>query len=267
MYVFKSKLLPIVSLIIVAVLLLNFYVALFSQKYIGFYPYLGERDLDIKVIDKIIEISKSFAISGSNLCNSTISVSDSDVYVICKFFKDRIEFPRLGGEKLKLSIYPQKISEFRKVWNKTITIMVNLPEDIHQGVYKIPNTNSYFFRISPGLPICLRISNPTGERVDIVVLIELNINNEKVVFKEVPGIIYHIGGVFKEEIECFDTVWAAFHNLARGNLEWDAYKPLMKLRGLVSITYVVEVYVDRMLLGKNLKIDMSIGPPYVVIRK
>ncbi len=59
----------------------------------------------------------------------------------------------------------------------------------------------------------------------------------------------------------------SFNQLAKGNLEWESYKPLMDLRDPVNVTYLVELYVDKPLLDKNMTISIAVGPPYIHVRR
>lgn len=102
------------------------------------------------------------------------------------------------------------------------------------------------------------------EDASILVLVKVYINGEEVRFDVLPGIIYETTIVHPQ---CFDTVSAAFKSLTRGNLEWEAYKPLMSIKERTEVTYVVEIYVDRPLLSKNATIYISIRPPYIAIHQ
>jgi len=59
----------------------------------------------------------------------------------------------------------------------------------------------------------------------------------------------------------------SFNELAKGNLEWGTYRLLMDLRGYVNITYLVELYVDKSLLSKNMTMGIAVEPTYIHVRK
>lgn len=188
-------------------------------------------------------------------------------YVRCEMFSEWIVFPRPGGEKLELGFYAGGLRDFRKVWSKTIEATFALPNNITQGVYRVPGTDTYYFRVTPGLPICLEIKRLEKSRIDVLVVIRMWINGREIKFVNRPGITYWIGGIYSYDKQCFDIVWMSFNQLAEGNLEWETYKPLMDLRGSVNITYLVELYVDKPLLSKNMTINIVVGPPYIHVHK
>jgi len=198
------------------------------------------------------------------MCVSMISHGDAVAYVDCKMIKNRVILTKRYGEKLSLPVYPDKVRDFRKVWNYTVHTVFNLPNNIVQGVYRYHGTDTYHFAIQPGLPICIKINNTEGIDLSILILMKIYINGEEIKYKKLPGAIYQ-----KETdyAECFDIVRASFAQLARGNLKWKTYKPLMKLKRRTEITYVIELYADKPLLGKNMIVEITIGPPYIAIQK
>ena len=236
--------------------------------YAGIYPYLGEKELDSGIADRILALAERLSGGGGATCTSTVSTDGSTGYVDCgKVFRDTIAFPRPGGEELNLSFYVGRPRSFRKVWSRTIEAIFTLPNSVTQGIYRVPGTETYFFRIVPGLPICLEIERSERSRTDVLVLVKIRINGREIVFPKTPGITYWIGGIYRYDRQCFDVVWSTFSNLAKGNLNWESYKPLMNLRNRVGITYLVELYVDETLLNRSMVINISIGPPYVHIHR
>jgi hypothetical protein len=234
---------------------------------VGLYPYLGERNLDSGIADKIFRLVREYSVDGNAICSPVISTNSSVGYVRCKMFSETIVFPRPGGEKLELGFYAGGLRDFRKVWSRTIEATFVLPNNITQGVYRVPGTDTYYFRVAPGLPICLEIKRSEKGPTDVLVLIRVWINGREIRFANSPGITYWIGGVYSYDRRCFDVVWMSFNQLAKGNLEWETYKPLMDMRSSVNITYLVELYVDKPLLSKNMTISITVGPPYIHVHK
>jgi len=232
---------------------------------VGIHPYLGERDLDSGIADKMIELAREYSVDGSATCSPVISADSSVGYIDCKFFRETIVFPRAGGEKLELGFYTGEPRDFRKVWSRAIEATFTLP-DITQGVYRVPGTDTYYFKVTPGLPICLEIKRLEKNYTDVLVLIKMWINGKEVVFPKTR--VSPTGlGVSIATINTASMLYGCRLQLARGNLEWETYKPLMDLRGSVNITYLVELYVDKPLLGKNMTIGIAVGPPYIHVHK
>ncbi len=42
---------------------------------VGLYPYLGERDLDSDIADKIIELVREYSVDGNAICSPVISAA------------------------------------------------------------------------------------------------------------------------------------------------------------------------------------------------
>ena len=258
--------LPVAAALLIAIVIFGSLAHNVFLSRVGLYPYLGERDLDSGIADKMIELAREYSVDGSAICISAISMDSSVGYIDCKFFRETIVFPRSGGEKLELGFYAGEPRDFRKVWSRTIEATFTLP-DITQGVYRVPGTSTYYFKVTPGLPICLEIKRSERNRTDVLVLIKMWINGKELVFPKTPGITYWIGGVYSYDKQCFDAVWMTFNQLAKGNLEWESYKPLMGMIDPVNITYLVELYVDKPLLSKNMTINIAIEPPYIQIHR
>jgi len=259
--------LPVAVVLLIAIVIFGSLAHNVFLNRVGIYPYLGERDLDSDIADKMIELVREYSVDGNAPCSPVISTDSSVGYIDCKFSRETIVFPRAGGEKLELGFYVGEPRDFRKVWSKTIEATFTLPNNITQGVYRVPGTGTYYFRATPGLPICLEIKRSEKNYTDVLVLIRMWINGREVKFVKRPGITYWIGGIYSYDKQCFDVVWMSFNQLARGNLEWETYKPLMDLRGSVNVTYLVELYVDKPLLDKNMTINIAIGPPYIQIHR
>jgi len=265
LFFYTLLLIVAVPLIAIAVLVVSPYV--FPNR-IGLYPYLGERDIDpVSAAGKVLELAQKYWEHGADvgtLCGLVVSAGRSVAYVSCEMFSETIVFPRSGGEKLELGIYVGTPRDFRKVWGKTVKASFTLPNDIIQGVYRVPGTDTYYFRVAPGLPICLEIEQLEKNHTDVLVLIRVWINGREIKHLKEPGIVFWISDTHKL---CFDAVSMSLNSVARGNLEWETYKPLMDLKGSVNITYLVELYVDKSLLDKNMTINIAIGPPYIQIHK
>ena len=258
--------LPVVAALLIAIVIFGSLAHNVFLSRVGLYPYLGERDLDSDIADKMIELAREYSVDGNATCSPVISADSSVGHIDCKFFRETIVFPKSGGEKLELGFYAGEPRDFRKIWSKTIEATFALP-DITQGVYRVPGTGTYYFKVTPGLSVCLEIKRLEKNRTDVLVLIKMWINGIEVKFMKRPGITYWIGGIYSYDKQCFDVVWMSFNQLAKGNLEWETYKPLMDLRGSVNVTYLVELYVDKPLLGKNMTIGIAVGPPYIHVHK
>jgi len=277
----KRRLLPFFFLLAI---LTTFLIIRFTfPRYICGFPYLGERRrLSVgNVIDYLLNITKCSTVDrGSEF---RMLGKEYMVYVKCKFINAKISFPRYSNERLELKIYPQRVSDYMKVWSTTINVTFNLPENISQGVYKIPKSvgNPYYFKITPGLPVRVRIHNPVKEDLDryfILIVIRLNINGEQVSRDpSMPGVLTFIfidcrcipgySGEEEEGWSSFDIVSSELTFLSRKTLEYEGLKPLMKLKGTVNVTFTVEVYVEKPLLDRNFYLDILVRPPYIMIYK
>jgi len=109
--------------------------------YVGLYPYLGGKELNLSASSEILSIlwgqwkSGSSNISIDTICNRTLRVGDSAAYVGCSIVRDSIVFPRAGGERLELPAYIQGHTDLRNVWSTDINMSVSLGVLV-QGVYK-----------------------------------------------------------------------------------------------------------------------------------
>ena len=278
----NQKLLYLLLLIASAISITPIVVYLTSPQYIGYFPYLGERECyDNDVAQKLLNMTECPIVGEGDTFR--IFSKECTAYAICKFLDKRLNFPRHSNEKLELTAYPQRVSDYMKVWSTTINLTFNLPENISQGVYKTPDSsgNPYYFKITPGLPVRVRIRNPMKEDLDryfILIVIRLNINGEQVSRDpSMPGVLTFIfidcscipGYSGKEEKGwfSFDIVSSDLTFLPRKTLEYEGLKPLMKLRGTVNVTFTVEVYVEKPLLDRNFYLDILVGPPYIMVYK
>jgi len=235
--------------------------------YVGLYPYLGEKDLSLSASSEILDTlwgqwkAGSSNVSIDALCNRTLRVGDSAAYVGCSIVGGSIVFPRAGGERLELPAYIQGHTDLRKVWSTSINMSASLGALV-QGVYKVPGFDSYYFRVVPGLPICVRIRSSEELHPVVTVKVGLEINGEPVELEKVPGFIVSVG----VSSICFDST-GFLRNLGSKNLEWKGFKLLMNLReGVNNFSFRVEVYVDSDLLDKEFAVDILVGPPYVEIQ-
>jgi len=202
--------------------------------------------------------------------NFTVFDKDTIAYIVRKIVKDKIIFPRSSAERLELKVYPRRAAEYMKVWNTTITVTFNLPQDVVQGVYRVPNTVSYYFKVSPGLLVYLKLHSPANESFDdlkILVTIRLSINGEELVPNPSdPRMKFFIDCITlpHDEWFWFDIIYMGLHRMLKGNLEMEGLKPLLKLKGTINVKYIVEVYVEKPLLDKEFSLEISVGPPYIV---
>jgi len=126
-------------------------------------------------------------------------------------------FPRAGGERLELPAYIQGHTDLKRVWSTSINMSVSLGALV-QGVYKMPGFDSYYFRVIPGLPICVRIRSPEELHSVVTMKVNLEINGEPVESEKVPGFIISIG----VSSLCFDST-SFLRNLNSKNLEWRGF--------------------------------------------
>jgi len=261
------KLFLLLSLLSASVLVVLLLLYGLRPVYVGLYPYLGEKDLSLRASSEILDTlwgqwkAGSGNVSIDELCNRTLRTRDSAAYVGCSIVRDSIVFPRAGGERLELPAYIQGHTDLRKVWSASINMSVSLGAVV-QGVYKVPGFDSYYFRVVPGLPVCVRIRSSGELRPKVAVKVNLEINGEPVEPEKVPGFIVSIG----VSSLCFDST-GFLRNLASKDLEWKGFKPLMNLReGVNNFSFHVEVYADSNLLDKEFAVDILVGPPYVEIQ-
>lgn len=249
------------------VVLVILYSYITQPAYVGLYPYLGEKELELRASSEILGILwnqwkvGSDTVSIDTLCNRTLRVEDSVAYIGCSVARDSIVFPRAGGERLELPAYVQGHTDLRKVWSTSVNMSISLGAVV-QGVYKRSGFDSYYFRVVPGLPICVRIRSLEELHPEVTVKVNLEINGEPVELEKVPGFTISIG----VRSLCFDSTNFLL-NLASKDLEWKGFKPLMNLReGVNNISFVIEVYMDSYLLDKEFAVDILVGPPYVEIQ-